>query len=108
MSQPDNPLLRSHLAPPERTLIDVLTATAAEYPDAAAIDDGGANSADDGVLTYAELVEEIERRAADMRKMGVRDGGRVGVRMTSGSRELYLAILSTYAQPARIVDRIAR
>ena len=80
MSQPDNPLLRSHLAPPERTLIDVLTATAAEYPDAAAIDDGGANSADDGVLTYAELVEEIERRAADMRKMGVRDGGRVGVR----------------------------
>lgn len=95
MSQPDNPLLRSHLAPPERTLIDVLTATAAEHPDAAAIDDGGANSADDGVLTYAELVEEIERRAADMRKMGVRDGGRVGVRMTSGSRELYLAILST-------------
>ena len=95
MSQPDNPLLRSHLAPPERTLIDVLTATAAEHPDAAAIDDGGANSADDGVLTYAELVEEIERRAADMRKMGVRDGGRVGIRMTSGSRELYLAILST-------------
>lgn len=95
MSQPDNPLLRSHLAPPERTLIDVLTATAAEHPDAAAIDDGGANSADDGVLTYAELVEEIERRAADMRRMGVRDGGRVGIRMTSGSRELYLAILST-------------
>ena len=95
MSQPDNPLLRSHLAPPERTLIDVLTATAAEYPDAAAIDDGGANSADDGVLTYAELVEDIERRAADMRRMGVRDGGRVGIRMTSGSRELYLAILST-------------
>ncbi|OFT57862.1 amino acid adenylation protein [Corynebacterium sp. HMSC05H05] len=95
MSQADNPLLRSHLAPPERTLIDVLTATAAEYPDAAAIDDGGANSADDGVLTYAELVEEIERRAAEMRTMGVRDGGRVGIRMTSGSRELYLAILST-------------
>lgn len=95
MSQPDNPLLRSHLAPPERTLIDVLTATAAEHPDAAAIDDGGANSADDGVLTYAELVEEIEHRAAGMRAKGVRDGGRVGIRMTSGSRELYLAILST-------------
>ena len=95
MSQADNPLIRSHLAPPERTLIDVLTATAAEHPEAAAIDDGGANSADDGVLTYAELVEEIERRAADMRRMGVRDGGRVGIRMTSGSRELYLAILST-------------
>ena len=47
------------------------------------------------MLTYAELVEEIERRAADMRRMGVRDGGRVGIRMTSGSRELYLAILST-------------
>ena len=94
MSQPGedtaNPLLRSHLAPPERTLIDVLTATAAQHPDAAAIDDGN-----DGVLTYAELVEEIEHRAAEMRARGVRDGGRVGVRMTSGSRELYLAILST-------------
>lgn len=102
MSQPGedtaNPLLRSHLAPPERTLIDVLTATAAQYPDAAAIDDGNRGSAnpdDDGVLTYAELVEEIEHRAAEMRARGVRDGGRVGVRMTSGSRELYLAILST-------------
>ena len=91
MSQPDNPLLRSHLAPPERTLIDVLTATAAEHPDAAAIDDGNRG----GVLTYAELVAEIEHRAADMRRQGVRDGGRVGIRMTSGSRELYLAILST-------------
>ena len=102
MSQPGedtaNPLLRSHLAPPERTLIDVLTATAAQHPDAAAIDDGNrgsANPGDDGVLTYAELVEEIEHRAAEMRARGVRDGGRVGVRMTSGSRELYLAILST-------------
>ncbi|WJY98311.1 Pls/PosA family non-ribosomal peptide synthetase [Corynebacterium fournieri] len=95
MSQPDNPLLRSHLAPPERTLIDVLTATADEYPDAAAIDDGNHSGDDDGVLTYAELVEEIEHRAADMRAKGVRDGGRVGIRMTSGSRELYLAILST-------------
>lgn len=102
MSQPGedtaNPLLRSHLAPPERTLIDVLTATAAQHPDAAAIDDGNRGSAnpdDDGVLTYAELVEEIEHRAAEMRARGVRDGGRVGVRMTSGSRELYLAILST-------------
>lgn len=94
MSQPGedtaNPLLRRRLAPPERTLIDVLTATATQHPDAAAIDDGN-----DGVLTYAELVEEIEHRAAEMRARGVRDGGRVGVRMTSGSRELYLAILST-------------
>ena len=63
----DPALLRSHLAPPERTLIDILTATAAEYPDAAAIDDGGANSANDGVLTYAELLDEIERRVAFFR-----------------------------------------
>ena len=108
MSQPTpdtrtHPLLRSHLAPPERTLIDVLRDTAAAHPDAAAIDDGGASAGtsasagdtEDGVLTYAELVDEIERRAADMRAQGVPDGGRVGVRMTSGSKELYLAILST-------------
>ena len=81
-------LLRSHLAPPERTLIDILHASAAEHPGAAAIDDGD-------VLTYAELVEEIDQRAADMRTQGVPYKGRVGIRMTSGTRELYLAILST-------------
>ncbi|OFT29999.1 amino acid adenylation protein [Corynebacterium sp. HMSC08F01] len=83
-----NPLLRSHLAPPERTLIDVLFASAEAHPGAAAIDDGE-------VITYAELVEEIEQRATAMRTQGVPYRGRVGIRMTSGTRELYLAILST-------------
>ncbi|WP_291314024.1 Pls/PosA family non-ribosomal peptide synthetase [Corynebacterium sp. UBA2622] len=81
-------LQRSHLAPPPRTLIDVLTATASRYPDAAAIDDGD-------VLTYAELIERVREVAASLHEQGIRRGDRIGVRMTSGSRELYVAILGT-------------
>ncbi|WP_288832561.1 Pls/PosA family non-ribosomal peptide synthetase [uncultured Corynebacterium sp.] len=81
-------LQRSHLTPPPRTLIDVLTATATAYPDAAAIDDGD-------VLTYAELLERVRDVAAELHRHGIRRGDRIGVRMTSGTRELYIAILGT-------------
>ena len=57
MVQPEplpDPLLRSHLAPPERTLIDILFASAEAHPGAAAIDDGE-------VITYAELVDKMAR-----------------------------------------------
>ncbi|WJY68821.1 Pls/PosA family non-ribosomal peptide synthetase [Corynebacterium auris] len=81
-------LLRSHLAPPPRTLIDVLQATAQAHPDAAAIDDGE-------VITYAELIERVREVAAGLHRAGMRRGDRIGVRMTSGTRDLYLAILGT-------------
>ena len=41
-------LLRAHLAPEPRTLVDIVRATAAAYPEAAAIDDGE-------VLTYSAV-----------------------------------------------------
>ncbi|MCP1388233.1 AMP-binding protein [Corynebacterium sp. TA-R-1] len=110
-------LLRGHLAPSSRTLVDIVLATAAQYPDAAAIDDGGAGTrdkddeqdahadphanADDedddhaGILTYAELVEEVERLATTLNQNGIGRGSRVGIRMTSGTRHLYVAILAT-------------
>ena len=81
-------LLRGHLAPPERTLIDILEATAAAHPDAAAIDDGE-------ILTYAELLSEVEHLASTLHDRGITRGGRIGIRITSGSKELYLAILAT-------------
>ncbi|MEX3504599.1 Pls/PosA family non-ribosomal peptide synthetase [Corynebacterium sp. LK2510] len=81
-------LLRSHLAPAPRTLIDILSDTARRHPDAAAIDDGD-------ILTYAELVERIREVAGDLHQAGMRRGDRIGVRMTSGTRELYIAILGT-------------
>lgn len=80
-------LLRGHLRPPERTLVDILYATAAEHPGAPALDDG------DEALSYAELMAHAERIAAGLQARGVRRGSRVGVRITSGTRELYLAIV---------------
>ncbi|MFF3228721.1 Pls/PosA family non-ribosomal peptide synthetase [Nocardia suismassiliense] len=92
-----HPLLRTAHTPPARTLVDILTATALTHPDAPAIDDG------DTVLTYLELVVEIENTMARLATAGVRPGDRVGVRMPSGSRELYLTILAVlYAGAAYV------
>ncbi|MGK5637048.1 Pls/PosA family non-ribosomal peptide synthetase [Streptomyces sp. URMC 126] len=77
-------------APPpgERTLIDVLDATAATHPDVPALD------TETGVLTYRELCAEVETRAERLRRAGIGPGDRVGVRIPSGTAELYLAILA--------------
>lgn len=83
--------------PHERTLIEIFTATAQRYPDAAAIDDG------DHVITYADAITEIEDTARWLHQQGVRRGDRIGVRMPSGSRELYIAILSIMAAGAAYV-----
>ncbi len=88
---------RTQAAPPPRTLLDVLRATVAAHPDSAAIEDP------DGTLSYAELVESVGRGAATLAARGVRRGDRVGVRLPSGSRELYVAILSVLAAGAAYV-----
>ncbi|MFV0435528.1 MAG: Pls/PosA family non-ribosomal peptide synthetase [Leucobacter sp.] len=85
---PQLPLDRARFAPPVRTLVDVLRETAARHPDASALDDGS------GALSYRELLEAAEAGAAELRKAGVRRGDRVGVRVDSGSRRLYIAILA--------------
>jgi non-ribosomal peptide synthetase-like protein len=75
-------------AAPARTLLDVLNATATRCPKSAAIEDPS------GTITYAELTEELAAGRARLRAAGVRRGDRVGVRLPSGSRELYVAILT--------------
>ncbi|WKD58172.1 Tyrocidine synthase 3 [Corynebacterium capitovis DSM 44611] len=85
---PDSQLLRGHLAPTPRTLIDVLTTTAHAHPTAAAIDDGT-------VVTYSELLEQVRETAERLHSGGMRRGDRIGVRMSSGTRDLYIAILAT-------------
>lgn len=80
-------ITRHDQAPPPRTLVDILYATAAEHPRAAAIDDGTA-------LTYAELIAAVEARAAELRGAGVTPGSRVGIRMSSGTAGLYINILA--------------
>jgi len=85
---PDTQLRRGALAAEPRTLVDIVLATAAAHPDAAAIDDGA-------ILTYAELLDAVQQQAAELHAAGVGRGARVGVRMQSGTRELYIAILAT-------------
>lgn len=81
-------LRRAEAAPPARTLVEVLAETAARNPDAPAV------ATADRTLTYTELLVEIDRSVHDLRAAGVRRGDRVGVRMPSGTWELYLTILA--------------
>jgi len=88
-------LRRGDAAPPVRTLVDILLATADRYPTAAAVDDGGEDVGATGPLSYRETVAEAERMAARLTEAGVRRGDRVGIRLSSGTRDLYLSILGT-------------
>ena len=83
-------------APRPRTLWDIITTTTEMHPDAAALDDGE-------IITYSELIHEVELWATELHANGVRRGDRIGIRMTSGKRELYLAILATLAAGAAYV-----
>ncbi|WP_460697006.1 Pls/PosA family non-ribosomal peptide synthetase [Nocardia thraciensis] len=92
-----SPLSRSASAAPPRTLLDILTETARDHPDAAALDDGG------DALTYAELLAEVDDTADRLREAGVRAGDRVGVRIPSGTSELYVTILAVLQAGAAYV-----
>ncbi|MHA7208862.1 Pls/PosA family non-ribosomal peptide synthetase [Arthrobacter sp. MDT1-65] len=87
----------SGLAPTPRTLLDILRATAAEHPSASALDDGTT------ALSYAELVTAAEQFAASLRDAGVGRGDTVGVRLPSGTNELYIAILGVLTAGAAYV-----
>lgn len=81
-------LLRGSAAAPPRTLVDVLAETVHRYPEAPALDDGTA------VLTYRELLDDVDDAVAVLRAAGVRHGDRVGVRIPSGTAQLYVTILA--------------
>ncbi len=83
--------------PPERTLVDILTATARQHPNAPALDDGTA------VLTYRQLMTEVDARRDILAGEGVGIGDRVGIRVESGTAELYLSILAVLAVGAAYV-----
>ncbi len=83
--------LLSRVAPAPRTLVDILYATAARYPDAPAVDDGTVT------VTYAQLIRDVEESP------GCGRGDRVGIRLPSGSYALYRAILATLVAGAAYV-----
>ncbi|MFI6291970.1 Pls/PosA family non-ribosomal peptide synthetase [Nonomuraea sp. NPDC050790] len=80
-----------------RTLVDILHESAAAHPDAPALDDGVT------VLDYARLTKEVAHLAGTLGEMGIGPGERVGVRVPSGSNELYVAILAVLAAGAAYV-----
>ena len=78
---------RAHLAPDSRTLVDIFRATADTFPDAHALDNGSE------VLSYADLVGAAEDVAIELASQGIGRQDRVGVRISSGTTTLYIAIL---------------
>ena len=84
-------------ASPSRSLLDVFTATVVCCGGKTAID------APDGVLTYAELADAASAVAARLRERAIGPGDRVGVRVPSGTAQLYVAILGVLEAGAAYV-----
>ena len=90
-------LLRSDQAAEPRTLVDILTEVAEEFPDRPALDNGVE------VLTYAEFLDAADDVASALALVGVRRGDRVGIRIRSGSTDLYVAIAGSLLAGASYV-----
>ncbi|WNO73010.1 Pls/PosA family non-ribosomal peptide synthetase [Streptomyces sp. AM8-1-1] len=84
-------------AAPERTLVDILDETARRHPDALAVDDGVAP------LTYRALLDEVETLRRQLAETGTGTGDRVGIRVPSGTADLYVSILAVLAAGAAYV-----
>ncbi|MHA7155063.1 Pls/PosA family non-ribosomal peptide synthetase [Arthrobacter sp. TMN-50] len=82
-------LSRRSAAPQPRTLIDIITATAESFPDASALDDGTTS------LSYADLLASVRAMGKELHLAGLGAGDRIGIRIPSGTAELYIAILAT-------------
>ncbi len=92
-----DPLRRGDLAPPPRTLVDIFRATVEQAADESAVDAGN------GVLTYAELAEAADELAHELNARGMGRGTRIGVRVSSGTTDLYVAILGILLSGAAYV-----
>lgn len=80
-----------------RTLIDILRTTTDHHRNQPALDTG------DEVLSYAELTTAVDALAVRLTAAGIGPGGRVGVRLPSGTAVLYVAILAVLAAGAAYV-----
>ncbi|MFE1943309.1 Pls/PosA family non-ribosomal peptide synthetase [Streptomyces massasporeus] len=80
-----------------RTLVDIFDASVRSYPEEPALDDGTTS------LTYRELAAEVEWLRRRLGSAGVGLGDRVGIRVPSGTNQLYTAILAVLAAGAAYV-----
>jgi non-ribosomal peptide synthetase-like protein len=79
------------------SLLDIFVATVELHGTRVAID------AEDATLTYYELDHAVEDLAGTLREHGIGPGDRVGIRLQSGSSQLYVAILGVLAAGAAYV-----
>jgi non-ribosomal peptide synthetase-like protein len=84
-------------APGPRTLLDIFRASVAAHPRQLAVD------APDATLTYRELDRRARDLAGRLARMGIGSGDRVGIRLPSGTAELYVTILGVLAAGAAYV-----
>ncbi|MER5971732.1 Pls/PosA family non-ribosomal peptide synthetase [Streptomyces sp. NPDC002055] len=84
-------------APAARTLLDVLDATVLIHPHEPALDDGRTS------LSYRELAGEVDELRSRLASAGIGVGDRVGVRLPSGTHDLYVGILAVLAAGAAYV-----
>ncbi|MEU4475329.1 Pls/PosA family non-ribosomal peptide synthetase [Micromonospora sp. NPDC023888] len=90
-------VFRSSPSSVRRTLVDILDDSVRAYADAGALDSGAT------ALTYRDLADEVEAVRRLLAGHGIGVGDRVGVRISSGTAELYLAILGVLAAGAAYV-----
>jgi non-ribosomal peptide synthetase-like protein len=84
-------------AAPPRTLVEILDESISVWPGEKALDDG------ERALSYSDLKAEAMRLAARLGASGIGTGDRVGIRVPSGTAELYLAVLAVlYAGAAYV------
>ncbi|MCW4352747.1 amino acid adenylation domain-containing protein [Hoyosella sp. YIM 151337] len=95
--QRQQPLLAAHRAPAARTLLDIIESVACAHPDAPALDAGT------DVLTYRELTAAASKISTELQRHGIGAGDRVGIRMTSGTADLYVSILGILTAGAAYV-----
>jgi len=84
-------------SPDDPTLLDIFDATVARWGDRTALD------TPEQVLTYAEFATAAQAVADRLREGGVGAGDRVGIRVPSGTTDLYVAILGVLMAGAAYV-----
>nr|WP_245802145.1 Pls/PosA family non-ribosomal peptide synthetase [Corynebacterium pacaense] len=81
----------------EETMLDVLNRTINAHRDTTAIE------GTDGALSYGQLAHRLDSEVLRLRAAGVGRGDRVGIRVPSGTTDLYVAILATISAGAAYV-----
>ncbi|MEV6210284.1 Pls/PosA family non-ribosomal peptide synthetase [Kitasatospora sp. NPDC051914] len=99
MTDPETPLalFPGRPAHAARTLVDILRATAAAHPHEPALDDGRT------VLSYTALLAQVEQVRRHLARAGIGLGDRVGIRVPSGTNDLYVSVLAVLAAGAAYV-----